>query len=137
MVDKPDLNKLKILSIISSSTFQKIYPLLFLYSHIIIYYFHIIFYASLFQVRHLEKHRLDTNFAIARDAMYIHINQNGQWKSASLSLKLHHLLYHCFSLILIFNDYRLFSNHACEHSIILKLCFKVPYNSQNYICLEN
>ena len=36
------------------------------------------------------------------------------------------------SLILIFNNYQLFLNHACEHPIILKLCLGVPYSSQNY-----
>ena len=47
---KSEPNMFKILPIIPSRTSQKIYPLFFLYSHIIVYYSHFILNALLFQV---------------------------------------------------------------------------------------
>ena len=130
---KPELNMLKILSISPSSTSLKITH----YSYS--YHNHIILYALLFQVL-TSRETLQAWYILCSSwcvmtVMYIHIKYNSQWKSSTPFLKFHHLLCYCSSLILIFNNYQLFLNHACEHPIILKLYLWVSYNSQNYACI--
>ena len=102
---KPEPNILKILLIIPSSTSQKIYPLFLFYSHIITYYSHVILYALLLQVLTCIHRNMDLIHILLQLVcrlqwcLYVYIKWKGRWKSTLPFLKLHHLLFHYFSLI--------------------------------------
>ena len=105
-------------------SYEHSYSIHILYSHFITYYSHIILYALLFQVLTFRETRTGyCSYCMNDSDVYIHIlgkMVNESHPRLSLNCITSYIC-HCFSLIVIFNYYWLFFNHACEHPIILKI----------------
>ena len=125
---KPEPNVLKLLHIISSSTFQKlpIISTLLSFHYLLFPYYSVCFVVLAIDIqRNMDYIYFCCSYVLSNisDVQCVYISKMINEKHPHLSLN--YIISH---VTVMFNNYWLFFNHACEHPIILKLCLGVSYN---------